>query len=1008
MSIINYFVINDAINKVFFDGRFESIPIYLDLEDDMLEEVAVAASLSADEFELELGLNVSRTLFWDDANIYSAHLDQLKKWRSNGSKSTPPFTALLVTFSLAAEHMRKGDEYSGNNYYQRLAEIYGIKDDSSKAKLSAAGKHSLIFWKILNQWLLDNNHAYGSPTAKQVNNWKYVSYSISQSLVRDIDRKNLHKMFSRFGLLKHERLSEFEIYRYLSEWMLGPEPSSWLKKLWRTEDLKDRVVSAAMGELELWEGGAQRNQSVNAPSHKLSWAVAIGGFLNSGVYLYLITTVGNDFREQKLRHSSEPSALAKEAFKNCEEFWLGLLQGTTFACLNPINKINVNALMVASFEVSSKDSQDKYRYESRAIIPLIKLDGSALFREVAKLSLFTNHLILCHETSKTEVNSYLQKYARAGFLLRESSNTRGVPSNWVMFEHVEIVSVPTEYISGNLQCLVPLSEGVNIHFNGGLKLSPGIWHSMAPPEVVAFDDNGLLDVEMATQDSLGLLDTVTTQQRSQYNPNFLKTVDGVLNLANFTIFAKKAGKTLAEKDVSFRSADTPRNLSSARDKALNFCLDATLKFENGLTASEIKSMPLESVCLQGMLFTGAVNEDFEEKVALLEHELLSSSNAEDGGWQRQYNNAPIETISETCILRGHHHWLCTMDSRSMTCRDCHEFQLTRKAAGKKKGAAVTLLKPNENTPRTDFLPRILNDPAKHISPNIVFDAICYKGAGSWLGLQNMLSEVVDVPWKVSLANQNLIDLGHIDVMMQPKTTRPSYWSCSPPVLVMTHNGLGFLAGFRNAKLITELKSSLAQIAKSYEIIESDQVPDAHIWNLEAHSRTQIESALNGVLDPFNRQLRVVKSPAKSIVLAMPSIADIAKSFTSIHMENREDIERFDLTTLKWLPAKLNCVGAFRTSFAGRRYFYRNVHGNCTEMGFELTKLIAARDEGVYLHNYNRNTSSFECIIGCDPPGLFRRALVSCSGLLPQIKDEKTQYTNVPEELGFLLMNRLYH
>ena len=201
MNKEEYFYFNNAFNNVFFDGRFQSLPIYLDLEDPIRTELSAALSIPEDDFDNELGSCLFKTFQWDTGNIYQWHIENLNNWKNSNPQEAPPFTALLIAFSLAAEHMRKGDDddYSASNYYQRLAEILDLKDQSKKLKISREGKYTEQFWLALNNWLLKNDFIYGRPTAKQINSWKYVSYSISQSLVRDGDRKTLHKLFNYSG-----------------------------------------------------------------------------------------------------------------------------------------------------------------------------------------------------------------------------------------------------------------------------------------------------------------------------------------------------------------------------------------------------------------------------------------------------------------------------------------------------------------------------------------------------------------------------------------------------------------------------------------------------------------------------------------------------------------------------------------------------------------------------------------------------------------------------------------
>ena len=71
------------------------------------------------------------------------------------------------------------------------------------------------------------------------------------------------------------------------------------------------------------------------------------------------------------------------------------------------------------------------------------------------------------------------------------------------------------------------------------------------------------------------------------------------------------------------------------------------------------------------------------------------------------------------------------------------------------------------------------------------------------------------------------------------------------------------------------------------------------------------------------------------------------------------------------------------------------------------QLLAARQEQIALHSYDPANRTFECLIGCPPPGLYRRALVSCSGVLGAVSGGRLIYEHVPQELGYLILSKLY-
>lgn len=1009
-SNINFFFFNSAINEIFFDGRFQSRPIYLDLEDEEREEIANKVSLDPDEFDIELGRCVAETIQWDKPNIYLWHFNNLKKWQSSKFEGPPPISALLLTFSLAAEHMRKGDEFSSSNYYQRLCEVIGISDEKKKAKLSQCAKFTPIFWKALNHWLTSNDYQYGKPTAKQVSKLKYVSYSMSQSLVRDADRKALHRMFEYFNLSAHEKFNESEISQYIHEWMTvtgSSGPSAWIKKLWSIPDLRERIASSACGELEDWEVSDQLKEQSNNYVSKLSWSIVTRNFPKPQVTLCLVTSIGENFDRAELKISrSGESSNVKAAFNNAESLWLREYLGTKLAYIDSNTEINLSGLLHSSFELESIDGARKYKYDARAIIPLTKADGAQIYKEVIRVSLFTNHSIVCHEKWAEKVISILSKYARKGFSLRDSTKLYGLPKDWVLFENVEILSVP-EGVDANLQVLVPLSEGLNINIIGGLKLASGIWHSLAPPKIFATDDKGFLDLKIKKNDLLSDDSLTISRANSTFDPSILDKLDFSLDSINLTFEICKNNTCLYENDISFRSASTPRRLpNSANSILFNYC-DDKLSL-NLFGASHSLDSKKNFSFLQGMIFSGTIS-NFPDIGIFNDTSRTEAHFGQIDGW-KNYKWEELIDDNASCIVRGYHIWQVEFESRKMQCKDCHLSQISHRIKTNnklKKG-----IEPAPNVQNDKYknieISRISGDEKEKISSDIAFDAISYLSTGNWAQLQSILSETVELPWQVFNANQNLVDLGLIDQIVHENGFRPNNWCCPPATLVIASNSMAYLAGFRNNEMVEEVKSLLGNLKAKYVThqYKDNLAPTSHFWDISNIDVETVRETLSTVEDSHGRKLSIQIHPENSIAISLPPVSDLFETLPTIYLENSSNLEKFNINTGKWNKSIINGNGAYRTVFAGRRYFYHK-NGETREANHELVKLFAARDSGVAIHKYNSKNQTFECNIGCPPPGLYKRALVSCSGKLPEIINGKATYTNIPIKLGNLLMYKFY-
>ncbi|WP_432471796.1 hypothetical protein [Amphritea sp. HPY] len=1007
-----YGKVNDVVNQVFFDGRYESVPVYLDLEDEIRSELAQRLDCAAADIELLIGTTVSRTLDWSCSNIYKTHLKGLRAWNAKSRLGYPPYTTILLTFSLAAEHMRQDSQYSSTNYYQRLFEILGVDDEASKNKARLGAKHTLSFWNSLNRWLMWNDYEYGRPTARRVNNWKYVSFALSQSLVRDADRKRFHRMFAEFGISPHESLSEAEISLYIHEWMTGHGPSEWLKKIWAVPDLRERVASSAIQELECWHGDMQGNNGSSLSIKRLSWTAIIQSFPNKRIKLYLAGASNDGIEESSLKLSDKTPELAAKAFEKCNgNIWLSPLQGANLECIEPVDKLNIDALMLSPFQLVTENGRGCYKHDIRPVIPLIKLESSPYFREVSRVSLHTDHIILCHENWKARVDSHLEKYARSGFVSHNAKDVTGLPEQWIIFQGVEYLSAPQESVEDNLQPIVPLSEGVSIQLTGGLKLSPNIWHSKAPPEILSSDDKGLLELEVSYIALEGEEELQFEQKIKPDNPAFLKSSKIDLDSGTYTVAAIRNSRKVAEKDISFRSAKLPRKLNSSRTQELGYKLNHERRgwWSSALPLNGCKD---DTVLLRGMIIEGdhiGPEEGIGSFLTDFDHGLDITHEEED--FWGDYNHDPVKGFAESCILRGYHVWECEpcvshgdrYSAKHMTCKDCKSSVLSKRVG---RG-----LKRKKNIFRAQARSisgmRIESRSIDNVSPEIVLDAICYLGAGSWRSIESVISAHVELPWQITEFARRLVDLGYIDVTLSEDGRKPVSWSCSPPALVATPNGEVYLSGFRNDTLLEEVASALSGEGCSHRVVKQELAPPAYVWELSNLTITDVEGLLGNIKDPHGRKIKVVNSPASSINNFMPSIYEMKQMLRPIHIEDQGDIERFDPKTGRWSKHPLKGVGGYRTSFAGRRYFYLNEHGESYEAGYEVVKLIAARDAGIRLHGYNKGTGNLECIIGCEPPDLYRRMLISCSGLVPERGEWKLTFSGVSEELAKALITKLY-
>ena len=121
----------------------------------------------------------------------------------------------------------------------------------------------------------------------------------------------------------------------------------------------------------------------------------------------------------------------------------------------------------------------------------------------------------------------------------------------------------------------------------------------------------------------------------------------------------------------------------------------------------------------------------------------------------------------------------------------------------------------------------------------------------------------------------------------------------------------------------------------------------------------------------------------------------------------EDLKKFDPSNGKWNDCEdCHSSGAFKADIFGNKHFYKNFDGEARIGTYEIVKLLAALDHGITFYRYDEVTKKFTSSIGCEVPGLLRRALVASSGDLPNIQNGKLEYKNVSLNLAKMIYTRL--
>lgn len=219
---------NRALAAVIFTPANADRSVYLDMDDDVLIQVATAAGAVPDQAAADLAAAVCGTLnLGGQGPVFAKHLRRLKRWRESlreemtqaRAPEPPPVLALLAVLTLAAEEMGHDADFAPNAYYPRLFRLLMIKDTGQQRRLRTSYmREAETLWRGLNDWLAAADGQFGLPSAYALSH-RYIGLPMSQALVRAADRQHFPRMFSSFGLPPGAEVSVEDMRRMLDTWI---------------------------------------------------------------------------------------------------------------------------------------------------------------------------------------------------------------------------------------------------------------------------------------------------------------------------------------------------------------------------------------------------------------------------------------------------------------------------------------------------------------------------------------------------------------------------------------------------------------------------------------------------------------------------------------------------------------------------------------------------------------------------------------------------------------------
>jgi len=979
--------LNAAINDVFLGGRFESRPLYLVLDNQGRQQLAAALDNSPDDVEeyccREVGKQLSPT-----GDPYSAFESELWSWSLNGRKSRPPFTSLLFVLSHAAEQMVSDGEFSSGNYYERLSALVGI----SAEKLSLHGKTTEQFWQAFNGWLANNDFLYGRPTARAVNKLKYVGIAMSQAIVRETDLQRLHKMFEKYGFTNTDDVSESEIEQYISSWIRSTHPTKQLKEAWKKTELRPRICEAAVEELREWQ---DETRSVvgngQAGPRRLSLALNFRhDIFGRSASVYFGRENMSEAVAVKMSDGTEVE-LSNSTFG-------------AFATLEPRSAIDIGNSLLRGLELTAQGSP-AFTWTGRAAIPLSRSD-QGYWTEVSRVSLGIPQLVLVRDDGKVRkaIEEALAEVAAAGYTVSTSDKLKGLPTGWVLYENVVVKKALAE-LSGFEAVLSPVGESASLRFSSGVKLGRGIWHLWLPPMVsIETSKNG---AKITAWDGTGPGGDPVCETESESTFASLGLDDCIPESGNVYLEGRAGRSVVASASILFRSANRPRPLDRQGRGSVAYTGILSAQLDGGDEETAVRGLispSKDSVAPASDILSRF--QSLDQEVGREKQEAETVAIGKPAEMESIRGLGVEEVLALPCAVRGLHRLVYApvpedaskYDPVDVHCADCGITFVHRRTTKAIK-ARRSRPKVPETRQTTDEIAQ------KPVNVDLCLDGACFLGTGSIASFETFVaSQDVDT-WRAGPVLRGLAWLGHLDVETT-SSHRPRSWSISPPVISYISGQKAVLSGFRSRNFVAKIKEAIGRAGGR---VDHENRPEhAEIISVFGLETADLRTALADVEDPHGRGIEVVEEAAIRLLAFIGKDSDLSSNFRPVTLGSGLPIQRFDVEANKWRNTdELIGAGAYRISGAGTSYVFRSPSGRAHSGPHELVKLAAAREVGLNLHSYDASSETFLSRLGCEPPGLLGRALVSCSGELPTIEAGTSKFKNVGPAIAARVLEILY-
>jgi len=977
--------VSEAIADVMFDSSKAGRPVYTFADADTIRSVLETAEIENGTLA-DLASIAASSLHLKRSGVVPFH------WQAEAARrhrhhplETPPALPLLVTLSIAAEQMQADGDLAAHNYYSRLLRILHVPTSEHQRVKNDYRRVADLLWGSLNSWLEAWEGERGIPTAYAVGGHAFIGLPMSQAVVRKHDRAGLHEFFAIEGLTPGLRISPDDMCHAMEPYATATPSlplSSHLANFWRVPAARQQIVDAACLELEAWDGsGIEAVASARAVVETRLLAF-LRTFPRKSIEFNLM-----------LPYQSEKPNIARFQLADGESIVPTVSGPGGSTRLSGVEGVSAASLIGEQLagEFGKGHGRTLGRRPKR-VTPLRWDDLQGAFVEIERISLGEDSIVLSKSDARQRVQEHLSAHARPGW--QELTDLPGTPEGWLVFQHVQIVSAPTEQVHLDLLPLVPRTR-TSLTLRGGFVL-PGLlrkWSALEPPEAVALAagassvqirvyrgtriDPDMLVTESAQTGELAVLPLVELGL-SDGEYVVAMTIDGARKPSSTALLRLRSSRT-----PQFRVEDVDIRLIYSPDSSPNWPLSAGPpewpSHINGARTSGLNS-----------LVSGSVTPMPEFMPRERDPATAVAAKTRVG----------TTMPSDSCLVTGKHTFLLPpvlsgqIPTRSIV-GECTSCGLVRRFAGtpwaaKKKDAAKAVVLP--------AIPPVVESDAPDFE--VAFDAVNHVGTGSFGTFERIAAQVEGSGLFADSFLRRLEVVGHVDVARNDNL-QVTEWAVNTSTLVPTGDDRWVLIGSRSSALLERLRELIDGYAEVAATV------DAELSRVEVSGKlplSKLKEAGITVLDT---------SPAKDIAEALPALGDVAKALKRVTVPIHRAAEFWDTTAACWRQTEsLVQVGAYRLRDFGSTYAIRTegdiASGTIGLGNAQIVKHIANMWAGDPLVGYNSRSSSVVTPLGADLPAIYGRALALCSARAPReiVKHRMLQYPSVPREIADIIYDRV--